>query len=600
MLRVLERVRPAVVEVSGGSGVIVSPEGLVMSCAHVGERAGRQVTMTLADGRKVRGETLGNDRLGDAGLMRITESGPWPHVPVGKSADVAPGQWCVALSYPMRFGPRGRPLVRVGRVLDVTSGELTTDCVIMGGDSGGPLFNLDGEVVGISSYCDDTVLRNVHIASDHFQSLWEQLLRGEDLDRRRRGRRGVLGMIADRESEAARVAGVIAGSPAEKAGIREGDVIVRFHTEQVAQFADLLPLIRQHEGRESVEVQVRRGEELVTMQLRTASTPPPPPPRQRTRGPRVDLERVRRDAAPTLDSLGDALRAADAATVQIVSDGKDVALGTIVDADGWIVTKSSLLDGTIACRLADGRELPATRVGFDEETDLALVRVEATGLKAAPWLDGDSPTPGHMVAATSGDGEVLTLGAVSDSVTAIPGDRRQPRRRRGWLGITLGGEQTEREIVEVSRESPAFQGGLRAGDLVLRLDGQEMTSTEQIIENVGRRAPNDKLKLVVRRDGEQREFEITLGKWPVNSMGDEELPEDSWGGGPFSERRRGFPLVLTHDLVLDPDECGGPLVDLEGRVVGVNIARALRVSSFAIPAAEVQRIVERLRSKPTK
>jgi S1-C subfamily serine protease len=73
------KVRPAVVQVSGGSGVVVSADGLVMSVAHVGSRAGRRVTFTFPDGRRANGVTLGNDKMGDAGLMRITDPGKWPH-----------------------------------------------------------------------------------------------------------------------------------------------------------------------------------------------------------------------------------------------------------------------------------------------------------------------------------------------------------------------------------------------------------------------------------------------------------------------------------------------------------------------------------------
>ena len=97
------KVRPAVVQVSGGSGVVVSADGLVMCVAHVGGHAGRSVTFVFPDGRRARGVTLGNDRMGDAGLMRITDRGNWPHVDVAKPEDIELGEWCVALSYPVSF-----------------------------------------------------------------------------------------------------------------------------------------------------------------------------------------------------------------------------------------------------------------------------------------------------------------------------------------------------------------------------------------------------------------------------------------------------------------------------------------------------------------
>ena len=76
------------------------------------------------------------------------------------------------------------------------------------------------------------------------------------------------------------------------------------------------------------------------------------------------------------------------------------------------------------------------------------------------------------------------------------------------------------------------------------------------------------------------------------------LPQDAWGGGPFSDRRSGFPQVLPHDTPLQPKNCGGPLVDTEGRAVGINIARALRVTTYALPARIVQETVTALKREP--
>ena len=67
-------------------------------------------------------------------------------------------------------------------------------------------------------------------------------------------------------------------------------------------------------------------------------------------------------------------------------------------------------------------------------------------------------------------------------------------------------------------------------------------------------------------------------------------------GGRLSKRRTGFPLALQHDTVLQPNQCGGPLVDLDGQVVGINIARASRVASYALPAAVVKPVLEKLKS----
>jgi serine protease Do len=68
-----------------------------------------------------------------------------------------------------------------------------------------------------------------------------------------------------------------------------------------------------------------------------------------------------------------------------------------------------------------------------------------------------------------------------------------------------------------------------------------------------------------------------------------------WGGGPFSDKRFGFQEVISHDSVVEPEHCGGPLIDLRGNLVGINIARSMRVATFAIPVQDVRNFILRVR-----
>ena len=86
-------------------------------------------------------------------------------------------------------------------------------------------------------------------------------------------------------------------------------------------------------------------------------------------------------------------------------------------------------------------------------------------------------------------------------------------------------------------------------------------------------------------------MEAILGRSPGRLM------QDNWGGGPFSDRRWGFATVIPNDLPLAPADCGGPLVDIDGRCLGVNIARALRVASYALPPRLVQETIEKIRAQ---
>ena len=278
-----------------------------------------------------------------------------------------------------------------------------------------------------------------------------------------------------------------------------------------------------------------------------------------------------------------------AATVRIFGDDRVVALGTVVAADGLIATKASLLTAKVECRLADGRKLPATVVGQDEATDLALLHVDANNLTPIVWAAAPA-APGSLAAATGpGEGPSM-IGVISDVPQPMPGPSRR-NAQHGWLGIDVGPAGEGPEVRGVSPDSAAEKAGLKKGDQIKRLDGAEVHSADELIETLNRMPPNKKVTLLVGRKDKQLELAATLGRSPGR------LPQDNWGGGPFSDRRWGFAAVIPHDLAIAPTDCGGPLVDIDGRCLGLNIARALRVTSYALPADVVQRTVEQIRAR---
>jgi serine protease Do len=260
----LQKVVPSIVAVSGGCGVVVSQDGYVLTAAHVGVRPGRRVTLTFADGRVVRGRTLGSDQGVDAGLMKIDGEGPFPFVPMATSADVPVGTWCLALGYPVSFERGKAPVLRIGRVLGNRPTMLVTDCTIMGGDSGGPLFDLDGNLIGISSRCDDRLTTNIHVPVDCFRAEWDRLLRGEDFNSLRRVV-AYLGVDRTEDMDEPRIGRVFPGSGAEKAGVQVGDVVLSFGGTALARYRDLPPLIEQRRPGDEVELEVRRGDQIMKL-----------------------------------------------------------------------------------------------------------------------------------------------------------------------------------------------------------------------------------------------------------------------------------------------------------------------------------------------
>jgi serine protease Do len=167
------------------------------------------------------------------------------------------------------------------------------------------------------------------------------------------------------------------------------------------------------------------------------------------------------------------------------------------------------------------------------------------------------------------------VGVVSVAPRAIPPS--------SMLGVSLADAKEGPQIVLIVPDSGAEKAGLQVNDVITHADGRRTASRHELISHVRKLNVGKTVKLNVKRGGKELEITATLGKGEVHF-------QDRLGGG-LSERAAGFPLALQHDTLLRPRHCGGPLVDLDGNVVGINIARAGRVNSYAIPAKSVQELL---------
>jgi serine protease Do len=276
---------------------------------------------------------------------------------------------------------------------------------------------------------------------------------------------------------------------------------------------------------------------------------------------------------------------AHAATVSIECDQKQLALGGIISPDGWIVTKATPLCGDLTALLADGRRLAAKTVAKSGEHDLALLKVEAQNL---PALDIDdpisSPSVGSWLATVGRAKDPVAVGVVSVPPREIP-------PQAGILGVQI--DEVKALIVQVFPDSAAEQAGVEPDDLIVSVNGQETPTRVKLREVIGSYNPGDEVELVVERAGKKKKLHAILsGDFPGLPMGRSEFQNNL--GGKLSVRRFGFPLAFQHDTVLRPSDCGGPVVDLDGRVVGFNIARAGRTESYALPVDAVHEVLSEL------
>jgi serine protease Do len=273
--QVLKKVLPCTVGLrvagSQGSGVIVSKDGYVLTAGHVSGKPGRPVTIIFPDGKTAKGKTLGRNRAIDSGLIKITDKGPWPFARMGDSAKVIKGQWCIATGHPGGYQEGRSPVVRVGRILDIYRSFLRTDCTLVGGDSGGPVFDLRGRVIGIHSCIGTSITTNIHVPVNAYSDAWDRLAKSEVWGKRPRVKKTsgqpYLGILADPKAEDCTITKVTPGSPAEKAGLRPGDVVTGLDGETIRSLADLKDQIDLKKPGDEVTLVIRRGKEVLTVDV---------------------------------------------------------------------------------------------------------------------------------------------------------------------------------------------------------------------------------------------------------------------------------------------------------------------------------------------
>ena len=285
----------------------------------------------------------------------------------------------------------------------------------------------------------------------------------------------------------------------------------------------------------------------------------------------------------------------DDSTIAVVSGKRQIALGTVVDSNGLILTKASELKGSLGCRLSDGTIKEAKVIGIDPKTDLALLKIDAENLNVAQWSDEPSPVTGRWV---------VTPKAVLDrdknfapTVGVVSVDNRIIPPSRPFIGIRMddvddGGVR----IAMVTPRSPADFADLWINDVIKKIDDIEVSNIESLMNTLKQYDINDRITLSIERGDKKMKIRLTLAERDKASPDNQRSNLQNSMGSKLSRRRKDFPMAFQHDSMLSSKTCGGPIIDLSGKIVGINIARAGRVSSLALPAYLVREKVEMLKT----
>lgn len=259
---------------ASGSGVIASEDGLILTAAHVVQGV-ETMLVIFPDGKQVKGNVLGANYSKDIAMLRIEDVGKWPAMAMGSSEPLQAGDWVVAMGHSAGFDPNRPPPVRFGRVISTGPGTfLTTDCTLIGGDSGGPLFDLEGRIIAINSSIGQSIQNNNHSGIDGFREDWGRLLEGQtwgklSLNPFSNPEMPVLGIDMGmlRGLKGVLVRQVVQGSPAAAAGVRQGDIIDSINNSRINHGAELLQILAKHRAGDVVTLGIQREREELELKV---------------------------------------------------------------------------------------------------------------------------------------------------------------------------------------------------------------------------------------------------------------------------------------------------------------------------------------------
>jgi len=490
------------------SGVVIDSKGLILTHGHHDQRPGTKVEIKFVDG-SVENATIVSviDTTGgpDLSLLQLEPGGEWPSVGIAETLPEINAP-CFHLGYPAISGRETSsksPLLRVGQVLEIDRASIYADPPVIMGDSGGPLFDLSGQLIGIAN-----------AMSSKGTSCWAspiELLTKQTL---------LQPLGGDRDDY-----------------LRRKDRIAAVR--------------REHRGLP----------ELV---------------------PLTKLAKAKRS------------------TVRLSVDGKEIADGTIVRTNGLIVSKRSLFvlsngdpRGRVSCKFFDGgtegcrieREFP--------DHDLVLLRCVRSDLTAVEWADENTIRQSQLVVAPL-FGSSQTRGVISSdeifSVDAMGGSVGVFAVKASPGGVMIQVQEALRKKEENPLEWYSYSDGrLRHGQTIASVNGSPTTTSEQYTELTKELVAGDLVRLVVvKPDGGSIEMVVTAGPGYWKAL-------DSWG--PISRRRTGFVTVFAHDCPIPADHVGGPVVNSDGAIMGINIARFHNYQSLAVPSNVVRMLLTNVDQK---
>ena len=262
--------------------------------------------------------------------------------------------------------------------------------------------------------------------------------------------------------------------------------------------------------------------------------------------------------------------------------------GIVVRDDGYVLVKASELLGRkdLIVRIGEEKFTEARVVAQNPRWDVALIKVEAQGLKPIQWAKPRVLEQGTMVVANGASSRKLrrlNWGVVSAKERKVPG------LVPAVLGVIFESKKNSLLIAGVNPSAGAHEAGVLEGDVVLSVAGESVDNRSDLIEILRDYQAGESVTLKLQRGEASVDVRVELMSRDVVYEASESR-NDAMSGA-YSKRRDGFPLVMQTDIPFNERTIGGPLLGMDGRCVGMNIARANRAESFAIPVGKLLEIL---------
>ena len=268
------------IQLGGGSGtgVIVSEDGLVLTAAHVSSGVGKELTLVMEDGTKHKAISLGLHSETDAAMVQITDKGKYPFVKIDDGATIDKsstllGDWVFSLGHSGGFDKDRGSVVRLGRLVRIASNTIQSDCKLIGGDSGGPLFDMNGVLVGIHSRVGAVLDVNMHVPTHTFHAHWDAMKKNEFIGEGAFAKKPVMGnafigVAVEKVAEGLKVTDVDEEAAAAKAGIKIGDIILTADGKKITEKADLEMIMKKKSDGDDLALEILSGEEKTELKLK--------------------------------------------------------------------------------------------------------------------------------------------------------------------------------------------------------------------------------------------------------------------------------------------------------------------------------------------